>query len=88
MLDRWKKAFLSLGGKIILIQFCFLHILSYFLSFSKILASIALRIEKLQIDFMWLGSGEGKRDYLVSWDIVCRSKKFGGLGFGKITVRN
>ncbi|RVW80574.1 hypothetical protein CK203_051264 [Vitis vinifera] len=34
------------------------------------------------------GFGEGKRDHLVSWDIVYKPKEFGGLGFGKISPRN
>ena len=59
------------------------------LSFSfKILASIASRIEKLQRDFLWSGLGEGKKDHLVKLDLVCKLKEFGGLGFGKISLRN
>ena len=66
-----------------------MHISSYFfLSLFKILSSITLRIEKLQRYFLWLGFGEGKRDHLVSWDIVCRPKDFSGLRFGKIAMRN
>ena len=87
-LDGWKRAFLSLGGRITLIQSCFSHIPNYFLSLFKILASVALRIEKLQRDFLWSVSGEGKRDHLVKWDLVCRPKEFGTLGFGKIFLRN
>ncbi|RVW68806.1 Retrovirus-related Pol polyprotein from transposon RE1 [Vitis vinifera] len=34
----------------------------------------------------WIG--EGKRDHLVSWDVVCKPKAIGGLGFGKISLRN
>ena len=60
----------------------------YFLSLFKIPASVAAKIERLQRDFLWSGVGEGKRDYLVSWDVVCKPKAIGGLGFGKIALRN
>ena len=45
---------------------------------------MAAKIEKLQRDFLWSRVGEGKRDHLVSWDVVCKPKVKGGLGFGKI----
>ncbi|RVW33884.1 hypothetical protein CK203_082946 [Vitis vinifera] len=32
--------------------------------------------------------GEGKRDHLVRWDIVCKPKTIGGLGLGNISWRN
>ncbi|KAL6335916.1 hypothetical protein AAG906_003541 [Vitis piasezkii] len=52
---------------------------SYFLSLFKIPASIASKIEKLQRDFLWSGAGEGKKDHLIRWDVVSRSKELGGL---------
>ncbi|WJZ98266.1 hypothetical protein VitviT2T_016805 [Vitis vinifera] len=42
----------------------------------------------MQRDFLWSGVGEGKRDHLVNWDVVCKPKSRGGLGFGKISIRN
>ena len=87
-LDGWKKTFLAFGSRITLIQSSVSHIPSYFLSLFKIPVSIALRIEKLQRDFLWLGYEEGKKDYLVSWDLVCRPKEVGGVGSGEISLRN
>ncbi|RVW37833.1 putative mitochondrial protein [Vitis vinifera] len=55
-LDGWKKAYLSLGGRITLIQSCLSHIPSYFLSLFKIPVSIASKIEKMQRDFLWSGA--------------------------------
>ena len=87
-LDGWQKAYLSFGGRITLIQSCLTHMPCYFLSLFKIPASMAAKIMRLQRDFLWSGVGEGKRDHLVSWDVVCKPKAIGGLGFGKIALRN
>ena len=46
-LDGWKKAHLSLGGRITLIQSCLSHIPTYFLSLFKIPSSVVLKVEKL-----------------------------------------
>ncbi|RVW23803.1 putative ribonuclease H protein [Vitis vinifera] len=87
-LDGWQKAYLSFGGRITLVQSCLSHIPSYFLSLFKISASMAAKVERMQRDFLWSGVGEGKRDHLVSWDAVCKPRVKGGLGFGKIPLRN
>ncbi|RVW24904.1 putative ribonuclease H protein [Vitis vinifera] len=87
-LDGWQKAYLSIGGRITLIQSCLTHLPCYFLSLFKLPASVAAKIERLQRDFLWSGIGEGKRDHLVRWDVVCKSKAIRGLGFGNISLRN
>ena len=55
----------------------------YFLSLFKIPAFVAAKIERLQKDFLWSGIGEGKRDHLVSRDVVCNPKEKGGLDLGR-----
>ncbi|RVW80650.1 hypothetical protein CK203_044356 [Vitis vinifera] len=60
-LDGWKKAYMSLGGRITLIQSCLSHIPSYFISLFKIPVSIASKIEKMQRDFLWSGAGKGRK---------------------------
>ncbi|RVX10470.1 putative ribonuclease H protein [Vitis vinifera] len=87
-LDGWQKTYLSFGGRITLIQSCLTHMPCYFLSLFKIPASVAAKIERMQRDFLWSGVGKGKRDHLVNWDVVCKPKSRGGLGFGKISIRN
>ena len=51
----------------------------------KIPAPVAAKIERLQRNFLWSGIGEGKKDHLVRWDVVCKPKEIGGLGFGNIS---
>ena len=46
-LDGWKKACLSFGRRITLIQSCSSHIPSYFLSLFRIPSLVAKRLEKL-----------------------------------------
>ncbi|RVX14250.1 putative ribonuclease H protein [Vitis vinifera] len=87
-LDGWLKAYLSFGGRITLIQSCLTHMPCYYLSLFKLPASVAAKIERLQRDFLWSGIGEGKKDHLVRWDVVCKPKEIGGLGFGNISLRN
>ena len=87
-LDGWQKTYLSFGGRITLIQSCLTHMPCHFLSLFKIPASMAAKIERLQRDFLWSSVGEGKRDHLVSWDVVCKPKSREVLGFGKISIRN
>ena len=60
----------------------------YYLSLFKLPASVAAKIERLQRDFLWSGIGEGKRDHLVRWDVVCKPKAIRGLDFGNISLRN
>ena len=81
-LDGWQKAYLSFSGRITLIHSCLSHIPSYFLSLFKIPALVVVKIERLQRDFLWSRVGEGKRDHLVSWDVVCKPRVKRGLGIG------
>ena len=45
---------------------------------------MAIKIERLQMDFLW---GDSKT-YLVGWDKVCAPLKSGGLGVRKLTAFN
>ena len=85
-LDGWKRTFLSLGGRITLIQTSVSHIHNYFLSLFKIRMSIVSKIDKLQRDFLCSGVRDNRIDHLISWDLVCKPKEYGGLGLGLITL--
>ena len=45
-------------------------------------------IKKMQRDFLWLRTRKGKKDHLITWDVVCSRKEFEGLEIGKTSLRD
>ncbi|KAK3231067.1 hypothetical protein Dsin_002948 [Dipteronia sinensis] len=84
----WKKRFLSKGGRLVLVKSVISSIPSYFMSVFKIPSGVASTIESLQRNFFW-GDGDAKRKlHAVDWASVCKSKRNGGLGIGRILDKN
>ncbi|KAI9187301.1 hypothetical protein LWI28_026562 [Acer negundo] len=84
----WKSKFFSKGGRLVLIKAVLASISTYYISVFKMLVGIANKIEKLQRDFFWGDDLEKKKTNLVNWDMVCRSKKKGGLSIGRMLNKN
>jgi hypothetical protein len=87
-LDGWKKAFLSRGGRLTLIQAVLSSLPTYYMSLFKIPVSVAKRMESMMRNFLWEGIGEGSKGHLINWDVVSRSREKGGLGIGNLVKRN
>lgn len=64
-LASWKAKYLSLGGRITLIQLSLSNLLIYYMSFSKCRTSIVNRIERLERDFLSQGRDSKNKFYLV-----------------------
>ncbi|KAM1060262.1 hypothetical protein TB1_024191 [Malus domestica] len=87
-LQGWKKAFLSKGGRLTLIQAVLGSLPIYYMSLFKAPRGVIGRLEKLMKGFLWEGVEEGKKFHLVKWEKVCKSKEEGGLGLGNLRNRN
>jgi hypothetical protein len=87
-LDGWKKAFLSKGGRLTLIQAVLSSLPTYYMSLFKIPVSVAKRMESMMRNFLWEGIGEGRKDHLINWEVVSKSREKGGLGIGNLVNRN
>ncbi|KAG7944491.1 hypothetical protein I3843_15G105600 [Carya illinoinensis] len=61
---------------------------TYFLSLFPIPANVALRLEKLQRDFLWGGLGAEQKFHLVKWDKVCSPISNGDLGIRDMRTFN
>ncbi|KAK3227947.1 hypothetical protein Dsin_007809 [Dipteronia sinensis] len=84
----WKKKFLSKGGRVVLIKYVLASIPTYFLSVFKVLVSIAKDIERCQRGFFWSDGAVKRKILAVDWETVCKSKRKGGLGIGRILDKN
>ncbi|KAL5572344.1 hypothetical protein UlMin_021941 [Ulmus minor] len=87
-LDGWKKAVLSKGGKLTMIQSVLSSIPIYFMSLFKLPNGVAVLLEKMMRQFLWDREVGGKGKSLVDWKLVCTPKKCGGLGIGNLLIRN
>jgi hypothetical protein len=87
-LSLWGKKYISLGGRIVLINSVLNAIPIFFLSFLKMPVSVVKSVVRIQMNFLWGGVKGDKKMSWVSWSTVCKDKKDGGLGVRDIKVVN
>ncbi|KAK2446576.1 hypothetical protein QL285_017365 [Trifolium repens] len=87
-LGEWSNKYVSLGGRIVLLNAVLNAIPIFFLSFMKIPILVWKKVRRIQREFLW-GSRNGRRRISwVKWDTVCKPKKWGGLGVRDIRAVN
>ena len=87
-LSRWKRLYLSKGGRLTLLKSTLSSLPTYFLSLFTIPNVVAARMERIQWNFLW-GSSEGSFKYpLVAWERMCLPVKLGGLGIRSVASFN
>lgn len=80
-LQGWASKQLSIAGRLILINAVLSSIPTYFMSIFKLPEWVIQEIDKIRRNFLWKNVNEDKRGMaLANWDLICRPKKFGGLG--------
>lgn len=50
--------------------------------------SILDEIDRVRRQYLWDGNSSSKKRALVNWDLVCKPKKFGGLGLKNLQLWN
>jgi hypothetical protein len=73
-------ASLSYGGKLILLNACLSCIRTYAMSMYMLPKIIIKRMDSVRQRFFWQGNSVKKKYYLVTWTVITRPKKKGGLG--------
>lgn len=87
-LSMWKGEFLSIGGRITLLNSTLNNIPLYMISFFKAPKVVLKTIVSFQARFLCHGVNDKKGISWISLSIVCKSKKEGELGVKDISLVN
>ena len=87
-LSKWNQRFISLAGRITLINAVLTALPLFFLSFFRVPSAIMHKISAIQRKFLWGGKQEGRKIAWVSWRQCCSPKHKGGLGIRDIQSLN
>ncbi|GKV32262.1 hypothetical protein SLEP1_g40879 [Rubroshorea leprosula] len=79
-LSKWKGRFLSLRGRITLINSVLDSLPVFWMSVYLIPKGTILLLDQIRRRFLWGGTEGGKKINWVKWEVVCKDKKKGGLG--------
>jgi len=80
-LSPWKAIYLSLGGRLSLINFVLSTVPVYWMSVFKLPAWVICDIDKIRRDFLWKGPDlKAKGARLIAWKRICRPRHMGGWG--------
>jgi hypothetical protein len=87
-LRSWGNRYLSLGGRIVIINSVLNAIPIFYLSFMKLPAEALKKIIRIQREFLWGGLKGGRKISWVSWKEVCKPRCQGGLGVRDVGKAN
>ncbi|WMV45736.1 hypothetical protein MTR67_039121 [Solanum verrucosum] len=79
-LARWKGQYLSLGGRVTLINSVLDAMPTYMMSLFPIPVGVIDRLDRIRRKFLWRGNKDRKGYNLVKWNDLIIEKRYGGLG--------
>jgi hypothetical protein len=87
-LGSWGNKFVSLGGRIVLINAVLNSLPIFFLSYLKMPVKVWREVVKIQQNFFWCGLKNRKGMCWVKWSEICKPKRDGGLGIKDLLLMN
>jgi hypothetical protein len=87
-LNSWQNRFVSLGGRVVLINSVLAAIPLFYLSLFKMPMKTWKKIVSIQRNFLWGGASNKTKIAWVKWVDVCRGKDDGGLGVKNLRLMN
>ncbi|KAK2444918.1 hypothetical protein QL285_015908 [Trifolium repens] len=87
-LGSWGNKYVSLGGRIVLINAVLNALPIFFLSYLKMPVKVWREVVKIQRNFLWGGLANRRKLCWVKWSAICKPKKEGGLGIKDLRLMN
>jgi hypothetical protein len=87
-LASWKNKYVSLGGRVVLLNSVLSAIPIFYLSLFKMPVGVWKKLVRMQRRFLWGGAAGNSKINWVRWQDVCRSKREGGLGVKDLRIMN
>ncbi|CAM8986748.1 unnamed protein product [Rhodiola kirilowii] len=87
-LASWRRANLSMAGRVVLIKSALCSLPLYYASIYKMPSSVSQEMEKIQRTFLWGGTESRRKIHYVKWETVKKPKRFGGLGIQGLIEKN
>jgi len=80
-ISNWTFQYLSLGGRLVLVQSVLSSIPVYWMGLAPIPATILQKLRSIMFNFLWGSSDKNKKFHLASWNDLSWPKECGGLGY-------
>ncbi|XP_058092519.1 uncharacterized protein LOC131238961 [Magnolia sinica] len=87
-LSGWKSCFLSIGGRLTLINATLSNLPTYFMSLFRCPSKVLKVIDTLRRNFLWQGKEDKKKYNLIQWRHACQQIKDGGAGIKDLKLMN
>nr|KAJ0223095.1 hypothetical protein LSAT_V11C200064170 [Lactuca sativa] len=87
-LSNWKAKALSFGGRLTHVNSVLYRLPLYYFSIFRAPRKIILMLDGIRKRFLWGNDGEKRKINLVSWDLVTKPKREGGLGVDSLESAN
>ncbi|KAI0526865.1 hypothetical protein KFK09_002457 [Dendrobium nobile] len=87
MLGVWGGKLISLAGRITLVKSVLLSYPSFHSTNSLVPKQVLYKIDKLCKDFIWNKCDGNVGLHYVSWDLMCKPRKWGGLGISSCSKK-
>jgi hypothetical protein len=87
-LSSWKGKYLSVGGRLVLINSVLTSLHMFMLSFFDVPKGVIERIDYFRSRFFWQHNSQKRKYRLIKWSIMCQPKDQRGLGIQNLEVQN